>query len=75
MSSPGAPPPLLTGSERRALELSARGLSVAKVAEEMRTSPSAVRVWLASSTDKLGAHSKLEAVLSAYRRGEIDLSP
>ena len=74
MSSPGAPPPPLTGSERRALELSARGLGVAEVAEAMRTSPSAVRVWLDSAIDKLGARSKLEAVIIAARRGEIDLS-
>jgi two-component system response regulator DesR len=64
----------LTVGERRALSLSARGLTVAEVAEAMCDSPSAVQRWLASAIDKLGARSKLEAVLIADRRGELDRS-
>ena len=64
----------LNAEERRALNLSARGLGVTEVAEAMGTSSEVVRVWLASAIDVLGAHSKLEAVLMAARRGEIDLS-
>jgi DNA-binding NarL/FixJ family response regulator len=48
---------------------------VTEVAEAMCASPDTVRVWLASAIDKLGARSKLEAVIIAARRGEIDLSP
>lgn len=64
----------LTEGERRALSLAARGLSVTEVAEAMNSSPMVVRVGLASAIDKLGAHSKLEAIIIAARRGEIDLS-
>jgi DNA-binding NarL/FixJ family response regulator len=60
---------------RRALSLSARGLSIPEVAEAMSVSPDTVRVWLVSAIRKLGARSKLEAVLIATRRGEIDLHP
>ena len=38
----------------------------------MDTSPAVVRVWLASAVDKLGARSKLEAVLIAGRTGQLD---
>jgi DNA-binding NarL/FixJ family response regulator len=65
----------LTVGERRALSLSACGLTVAEVAEVMCDSPSAVQRWLASAIDKLGARSKLEAVLIADRKGEIDPVP
>ena len=41
----------------------------------MGTSSEVVRVWLASAIDKLGARSKLEAVVIAARRGQIGLSP
>jgi hypothetical protein len=34
-----------------------------------------VRLWLASAVGKLDARSKLEAVLIASRRGELDPSP
>ena len=60
--------------ERRVLSLAARGLSVIDVAEAMGISSEVVRIWLASAMDKLGARSKLEAVIIAARRGEIDLS-
>jgi DNA-binding NarL/FixJ family response regulator len=75
MSSPGDRSLPLTVGERRALSLSARGLTVAEVAEAMCGSPLTVHVWLASAIDKLGARSKLEAILIADRRGELDPSP
>jgi DNA-binding NarL/FixJ family response regulator len=74
MSSPGNPSLPLTVEERRALSLSARGLSVTDVAEAMGISAAVVSVWLSSAIEKLGARSKLEAVIIAARRGEIDLS-
>ena len=75
MSSPGNQSLPLTLQERRALELSATGLAVADVADAMGVSVQTVRAWLASAISKLGARSKLEAVLIAATRGEIDLSP
>ena len=65
--------PSLTLQERRALELSATGLVVTEVADAMGVPPQAVRDWLASAIDKLGARSKLEAVLIAARRGDLNL--
>jgi two-component system, NarL family, nitrate/nitrite response regulator NarL len=62
----------LTVEERTALSLSARGLVVTEVAEDMGASPADVRLWLASTIDKLGARSKLEAVLIADRTGQFD---
>ena len=75
MSPPGDRSLPLTVEERRALGLSATGLTVTEVAEAMGTSPEVVRLWLASAIEKLGARSKLEAVLIAARRGELDLAP
>ena len=62
----------LTEGECRALRLSAEGLLVPEVAEEMGTSPDAVRESLDSASRKLGARSKLEAIIIAHRRGEFD---
>lgn len=75
MSLPGDRSLPLTAEERRALSLSAHGLGVAEVAEAMCTSSAVVRGWLASAIDKLGARSKIEAVIIAARRGELDLPP
>ena len=75
MSSPGNRPPPLTVEERCALSLSATGRTVTEVGEAMGTSPEVVRLWLASVIEKLGARSKLEAVLIAARRGVLDLDP
>ena len=67
-------PPLTVG-ERRALSLSARGLAIAEVTEAMCASPDLVRMLLASAIGKLGARSKLEAVIIASGMGELDPSP
>src|SRR6185295_10714550 len=61
----------LTADERTDLALSATGLVVSEVAEAMDQSPGVVRGWLASSIKKLGARSKLEAVLIAARTGPL----
>jgi DNA-binding CsgD family transcriptional regulator len=53
--------------------LSAGGLGASDVAAAMGVSPSLVRVWLGSAIRKLGARSKLEAVIFAARTGQIDL--
>jgi DNA-binding NarL/FixJ family response regulator len=59
--------------ERAVLATSATGLCVTEVAEHLGESPESVRHALASVMTKLGAGSKLEAVVIAFRHGLIDL--
>ena len=73
MSSFVGPISPLTSEERRALELSAEGLAVPEVADAMGVSTPEVREWLAAAIGKLGARSKLEAVVIAARRGYLNL--
>ena len=61
----------LTWWERDVLAASARGASVRQVAGELELPEDEVRVYLKSAIRKLGARSKLEAVLIALRRGDI----
>jgi DNA-binding NarL/FixJ family response regulator len=66
---------LLTAEERAALSLAATGLVMNEIAEAMQAPPDRVRAWLASAVRKLGARSKLEAVLLADRLGLLDPRP
>ena len=75
MPPPDGCSPMLTAGELRALSLSAHGLTVSGVAEDMGTSAGQVRMLLASAITRLGAGSKLEAIILAARRGDIELSP
>ena len=63
----------LTREERDVLALSARGYEVVTVATMLGLSPDMVRSRLASASAKLGARSKLEAVILGLRKGLIDL--
>jgi two-component system response regulator DesR len=65
----------MTAEERAALSIAATGLSAAAVADAMHTLPALVREWLASAVQKLGARSKLEAILIADRAGYLDPWP
>ena len=67
--------PGLTAEERAALSIAATGLDVSEVARAMHTPPALVRQWLAAAVGKLGARSKLEAVLVADRLGLLDPWP
>jgi DNA-binding CsgD family transcriptional regulator len=71
MSSPRGGAPLLTPDERAVLGLSATGLVTAQVAEALGVSAAVVRARAASAAEKLGGRSKLEAVLLAYRTGQL----
>jgi LuxR family transcriptional regulator, quorum-sensing system regulator SdiA len=62
----------LTVEERRALALSASGLGVAAIAEAVNQSSEMVRQSLESVRKRLGARSKLEAVIIGVQRGLID---
>lgn len=59
----------LTERERDVLALVAEGLSNAAIAERLVVSVHTVRNHIASLSAKLGAHSKLEALSIAVRRG------
>jgi len=63
----------LTLEERCVLAVSATGKSAAEVANYLAHSPQAVRQSFVSAITKLGARSKLEAVVIAYRHGLIEL--
>jgi DNA-binding NarL/FixJ family response regulator len=67
--------PGLTSEERAALSIAAAGLNNDEVAQVMHAPVDIVRAWLASAVDKLGARSKLEAVLIADRTGQLDDGP
>jgi DNA-binding NarL/FixJ family response regulator len=65
--------PWITEEERAVFRASATGRSVAEVAELLGRPPDDVRRVFASAVTKLGARSKLEAVIIALRRGLIVL--
>jgi DNA-binding NarL/FixJ family response regulator len=67
-------PLMLTEQERAMLAASARGLHVSEVAEMLGHSPETVRRVLTVAMQKLGARSKLEAVVIALRQELIDPS-
>jgi DNA-binding NarL/FixJ family response regulator len=65
---------LLSPREEELLQYVADGLSTAEVAEQMCISPKTVKNHLASIYDKLGAHDKTQAVLTAVRLGIVTLA-
>ena len=75
--SDDAPPPSadsqVTARERDVLAASATGLTTAEVAGTLNLTPEAVRGALASAIMRLGARSKLEAIVVAFRRGLIEV--
>jgi DNA-binding CsgD family transcriptional regulator len=71
-SADGTGSPTLTARERQVLALSATGHGVAEVAAILALPPDAVRGSLASAVARLGARSKLEAVVLALRTRQIE---
>ena len=67
--------PTLDPTERRVLELVATGLSTSEVAEQLGISVERARAYLPAIIEKLGATSKLEALIIAIRHGLIRLPP
>jgi DNA-binding NarL/FixJ family response regulator len=63
----------LTRDERAVLAASARGLVSDDVATTLGKPPETVRQLISSARQKLGARSKLEAVLLALRYGLINV--
>ncbi len=61
----------LTAREREVLGLLARGLSTPAIAEELSVARVTVRNHIQGLLQKLGVHSKLEAVVEAQRAGIV----
>ena len=62
----------LTEREREILDLLARGMSNAEIAQQLSISVHTVRNHVANLSAKLGAHSKLEVLAIAVREGLVD---
>jgi DNA-binding NarL/FixJ family response regulator len=62
----------LTEREREILDLLARGLTNADIAQQLTISVHTVRNHVANLSAKLGAHSKLEVLSIAVREGLVD---
>ena len=62
----------LTSREREILELMAEGKTNKAIAEELFVSTNTVRTHAQAILEKLGAHSKLEAVIIAHRLGSLN---
>jgi len=67
------PPAALAPRERQVLTAMATGLSTEEVAERLGITVHTVRTHLRNVLVKLNAHSKLEAVVIALRKGLIEL--
>lgn len=71
LRSPGPVAVGLTGKEQETLELLARGLGIAEVADALFVSRNTARKHVQSVLVKLGAHTQLEAVAIARRLGLV----
>lgn len=63
----------LTRRELQILELMSRGSDARGIARELHVSPHTARDYVKIIYRKLDVHSQLEAVLTAFRSGELDL--
>ena len=71
MSATFAPAPRLTLREREVLRLLAAGLSTPRIGQELQIANNTTRAHEQRVIEKLGAHSKLEAVAVARRAGVL----
>jgi DNA-binding CsgD family transcriptional regulator len=73
-STPACSAPPLTARETEVLKHVAAGLQNKEVAQKLRLSVATVRNHVHNILEKLGVHSKLEAVSLSFRNGWIDAS-
>jgi DNA-binding NarL/FixJ family response regulator len=66
-------PSALSERETQVLQLLAQGLGVDEIAEQLQIMPATVRNHIANTLTKLGVHSQLEAVITAFRLGLVNL--
>lgn len=67
--------PPLTVREKEVLQWMAGGLQNKEVAHRLRISPATVRNHVHNILEKLGVHSKIEAVSLAFRQGWVPAAP
>ena len=71
LAAMGGPSRALSGDERQVLSLSVEGLTSREVGERLGWPPEGVWDRLIGAFTALGAHSLLEAIILARRRGEL----
>jgi DNA-binding NarL/FixJ family response regulator len=69
------PGPELSEREREVLQLTADGVPIVGIAEQLGLSVHTVRNHIRRALQRLGAHSKLDAVVVAARLGIITITP
>jgi PAS domain S-box-containing protein len=70
-AAPPAPHPKLSPRQRDVLRLLAEGRSTDEIARELHLSPATVRNHIRRLMAALGVHTRLEAVMAAYRQKQL----
>jgi DNA-binding NarL/FixJ family response regulator len=65
----------LTGREREVLSQIAHGFNTVEAGRRLVLSPATIKHHLSSAHRKLGARSRVEAVMMAVTRGMIEVDP
>lgn len=63
--------PMLTEREMQTIELASQGMSTAQIADGLGIRPNTARNHLQRAFEKLGVHSRVEAVVQAQRLGLV----
>lgn len=65
----------ITAREREVLELLAKGMSTAEIAQQSHIAEKTVRIHISNVLEKLGARDRTQALVLALKRGIIHLEP